>query len=263
MGAAVLRGARRPPGLAVLHAREVLRNPWVWPAGLALAAVALAFRDQAAAVGLVSVVATAQLILPPLVLVVAAPLLTRRETWAFWAALQRAPGRAFVRAALGIGLGLSLPLAVGAALAALALGLAPAHLGLLLVALAALLAIWTAAAALVSAATLDASRALAIGLAVWAVVTLAYGPAVVGLATALSERPLEGLLIGALLLNPVEMLRVGLLETLQVPVLVGPVAVLLRDLLPGPTLAWGVGGTASGTAILLAAAGVVFGRRDR
>jgi hypothetical protein len=86
---------------------------------------------------------------------------------------------------------------------------------------------------------------------------------VVGLATALADRPLAGLLIGALLANPAEAVRVGLLETLNVPVLVGPVAVLLRSALPGPTLAWGLAGSAAAATALGVVAGLVFARRDR
>ena len=113
--------ARRLPGLAALHVREVLRNPWAWPAGLAIGLLALAFRDRDGAVALVSLVAALQSYVPPLLLVLAAPLLTRRETWAFWSALQPAPGRAFVGAAAGIAVGATVPLAAGAAAAALAL----------------------------------------------------------------------------------------------------------------------------------------------
>jgi hypothetical protein len=243
------------PGLATLHAREVLRNPWAWPAGLAIGLLALAFRDRDGAVALVSLVAALQSYVPPL--------LTRRETWAFWSALRPAPGRAFVGAAAGIAVGATVPLAAGAAAAALALGLPPGEVALLLTALLALVAVWTGVAALLAALTLDATRALAIGLAVWAATTLAYGPALVGLATALADRPLAGLLIGALLLNPAEAVRVGLLETLNVPVLVGPVAVLLRTALPGPTLAWGLAGSVLAATALAVVAGLVFGRRDR
>lgn len=255
--------ARRLPGLATLHAREVLRNPWAWPAGLAIGLVALAFRDLDGAVALVSLVAALQSYVPPLLLVLATPLLTRRETWAFWSALQPTPGRAFVAAAAGIGWGTTVPLAAGAAIAALLLGSTPGELALLLTALVSLVAVWTAVAALLAAATLDATRALAIGLALWAAATLAYGPAIVGLATALVDRPLGGLLIGALLVNPAEAVRVGLLETLNVPVLVGPVAVLLQRSLPGPTLAWGVAGSAAVALVIATLAGVVFARRSR
>jgi ABC-2 type transport system permease protein len=246
-----------------LHAREVLRNPWAWPAGLAIGLLALAFRDRDGAVALVSLAAALQSYVPPLLLVLAAPLLTRRETWAFWSALQPAPGRAFVGAAAGIAVGATVPLAAGAAAAALILGLPPGELALLLAALLALVAVWAGVAALLAALTLDATRALAIGLAAWATTTLAYGPALVGLATALADRPLAGLLVGALLLNPAEAVRVGLLETLNVPVLVGPVAVLLRTALPGPTLAWGLAGSALAATVLAMVAALVFARRDR
>jgi len=155
------------------------------------------------------------------------------------------------------------PLAVGAGLAGIVLASRPLELALLLAALTTLVAVWTALAALVAAATLDATRGLALGLAGWAAGTLAYGPAVVALATALPDRPLGGLLIGALLANPAEAVRVGLLETLDVPVLVGPVAVLLRDALPGPTLLWGAASAAVWAAALVVVAGYVFAVRDR
>ena len=254
---------RLRPGLGTLHLREVLRNPGAWPAGLAVGLLGLAFRDPGGAVGLVSLVAALQVYVPPLLLVLAAPLLTRRDTWAFWAALHPAPGRTYVRAAAGIAVGAFVPLAVGASLAALALGTTPTQLALLYVTLAASVVAWTAAAALASAVTLDATRALAIGLAGWALVTLAYGPTVVALANAAGDRPLFGLLTTALLLNPADAVRVGLLEALDVPVLVGPVAVLLRDALPGPTLAWGVLATVAWSAAFAGAAALVFARRDR
>lgn len=258
-----MSGAARGPGLTALHAREILRNPWAWPAGLAVALLALAVRDRDGAVALVSLVAALQSYVPPLLLVLATPLLTRRETWAFWSGLHAAPGRAFLSAAAGVGIGATVPLIAGAAIASGIVGLPPAQLGLLVAALVALVAVWTGVAALLSAATLDATRALAIGLAVWALATLAYGPLVVGLASASVDRPLAGLLIGSLLANPAEAVRVGLLEALDVPVLVGPVAVLLRRALPGPTLAWGLAGSAVWAVVLGGVAALVFGRRDR
>jgi len=45
--------------------------------------------------------------------------------------------------------------------------------------------------------------------------------------------------------------------------IVGPVAVLLRDLLPGPTLAWGALSSALRTGMASVCASVVFARRDR
>lgn len=254
---------RSLPGLGTLHLREVVRNPWVWPAGAALVLLGLAFRGQEGAVGLVSLVAALQVYVPPLVLVLAAPLLTRRDTWAFWAALERSPGGAYLRAGVGVALGAFLPLAVGAALAALPLALPALEVALLLASLALLVALWTAMTALLSAITLDASRALALGLAVWAVGTLAYGPAVVGLAGVLADRPLFGLLSAALLLHPAEAVRVGLLELLDVPVLVGPIAVLLADLLPGPTLVWGAISSLTWTGLASVAARVAFTQRNR
>lgn len=246
-----------------LHAREVLRNPWTWLAGLALAGIALAFRARGSAVGLVSLVAVLQLYLPPLTIVVAAPLLTRRETWAFWSAMPPPAGAVFRGAAVGIGAGLLLPVLAGGGLAALALGLSPRELLLFLLALVSIVVVWAAAMALASAITLDAPRAMAMGLAAWASGALAYGPVVVAIAVALRDYPLTPLLVASLVANPLELIRVGLLQALSVPVLVGPVGKLVTDTLAGGALAWGLGAVLAWSGAFLALAGWVFARRDR
>lgn len=250
-------------GITGLHVRDVLRNPWVWPAGLAVFLLGFAFSGQQGAVGLVSLAATLQLYVPPLLLIIAIPLLTRREVWAFWAARSSAPGRVFVAASLGIGFAVFLPLLIGTTLAAFPLALSLRGMGLLVLALALLVMLWTTLAALLATITMDATRALALGLALWALGTLAYGPAVVALAVNLPDRPLFGLLSVALLTNPAEGIRVGLLEALNVPVLVGPIALLLRDTLPGPSLAWGAVSSLAWSALAGTLAAATFTRRDR
>lgn len=249
--------------MTTLHAREVLRNPWTWLAGVALAGIALAFRARGSAVGLVSLVAVLQLYLPPLAIVVAAPLLTRRETWAFWAAMPPPPAAMFRGAVAGIAAGLLLPVLAGAGLAALALGLGARELLLLALALVAIEAVWTAATAVASAVTLDAPRAMAMGLAAWALGALAYGPLVVAIAVALRDYPLTPLLVASLLTNPLELIRVGLLQALAVPVLVGPVGKLVADTLAGSALAWGLAAVAAWSTGFVALAGALFARRDR
>lgn len=249
--------------MTTLHAREVLRNPWTWLAGVALAGIALAFRARGSAVGLVSLVAVLQLYLPPLAIVVAAPLLTRRETWAFWAAMPPPPAAMFRGAVAGIAAGLLLPVLAGAGLAALALGLGARELLLLALALVAIVAVWTAATAVASAVTLDAPRAMAMGLAAWALGALAYGPLVVAIAVALRDYPLTPLLVASLLANPLELIRVGLLQALAVPVLVGPVGKLVADTLAGSALAWGLAAVAAWSTGFVALAGALFARRDR
>lgn len=249
--------------MTTLHAREVLRNPWTWLAGVALAGIALAFRARGSAVGLVSLVAVLQLYLPPLAIVVAAPLLTRRETWAFWAAMPPPPAAMFRGAVAGIAAGLLLPVLAGAGLAALALGLGARELLLLALALVAIVAVWTAATAVASAVTLDAPRAMAMGLAAWALGALAYGPLVVAIAVALRDYPLTPLLVASLLANPLELIRVGLLQALAVPVLVGPVGKLVVDTLAGSALAWGLAAVAAWSTGFVGLAGALFARRDR
>jgi LytS/YehU family sensor histidine kinase len=85
----------------------------------------------------------------------------------------------------------------------------------------------------------------------------------VAIAMALPDRPLFGLLTTALLLNPADAVRVGLLEALRVPILVGPAAVLLRDLLPGSTLLWGVASSVTWTLLTGWLGAFTFARRDR
>lgn len=249
--------------MSAVHLREVLRNPWTLLAGAAVLAVGLAFRSRGSAVGLVSLVAVLQLYLPPLTVVVAAPLLTRRETWAFWAALPRPPAAAYRGATFGIAVGLLIPLTAGAALAGLVLNLSALELGLLVLTVAAIISFWSAMVALSSALTLDATRAMALTLAAWAVLVLAYSPLVVAIAAAFADYPLTPFLLVALLLNPLEVLRVGLLQALDVPVLVGPVGKLITDIVPSGGLYLGLAAVLVGTVAMLVISGSHFARRDR
>lgn len=250
-------------GMFAVHLKEVLRNPWTLLAGAALVAIGLAFRSRGSAVGLVSLVAVLQLYLPPLAVVVAAPLLTRRETWAFWAALPRPPAASFREATLGIATGLLVPLVAGAGLAGFVLSLGVKELLLLVVTVVAIVLFWTTLVALFGALTLEATRAMALSLAAWALLVLAYAPIVVGIAVALADYPVAPFLLLALLLNPLEILRVGLLQALKVPVLVGPVGKLITDHLSNGGMWLGLATVTLGVALMLWAAGAVFFRRDR
>ncbi|RIH77510.1 hypothetical protein Mhypo_02009 [Meiothermus hypogaeus] len=85
----------------------------------------------------------------------------------------------------------------------------------------------------------------------------------VGLAVALRDYPLEGFLLSAVLLNPLEMFRVGLLYALEAPVLVGPTGYLLKEFLgySGGFLPMGAGLLAIGLGFF--GAGWRFAQRDR
>src|SRR5690606_38351548 len=120
------------------------------------------------------------------------------------------------------------------------------HLGLLVITVVATVLFWTALVALLSSVTLEPTRAMALSLAAWTVLVLAYSPLVVGLAVALAEYPLTGLLLTALLLNPLELLRVGLLQALEVPVLVGPIGKLVTDHVPSGGILIGLASVATG-----------------
>jgi hypothetical protein len=248
--------------LLPLYAKALLRNPWAFAPLLLLPLLALAFQGRGEAVAVVSLFASLALLLPPLVLALAVPLLTAREDWAFWAGMPRSPARLYLSGVLGVGLGLSLPILGGLALAAGLLGMGGPAAGLLLFSGLGLLWFWVALAGWVGAG-LEPARALGVGLLLWGLLVLAYDPLVVALAVALREYPLEGFLLAAVLLNPLELFRVGLLYALEAPVLVGPTGYLLKEFLgyTGGLLPLWAGLLAVGAGLL--GAGWRFSRRDR
>jgi hypothetical protein len=248
--------------LLTLHRQEVLRNPWTWLAALVLPWLSLAFIGRSPEVALLSLYGGLLLFLPPVVSALSVPLLARQEEWAFWAAMPAPPGHLYRAGMVGVGLGLSVVMLAGLGLSGIVLQLSLGWLALLTLAALAVLWLWVGIAGL-CAAILDPGRALGAALGLWGVLVLAYSPLVVGLAVAWRHYPLEPLLLAALLVNPLELLRVALLQALEVPVLVGPVGHLLTELLGGSSLAWaalafGVWGVAT-----FGLAGLIFARRDR
>lgn len=248
--------------LLLLYTRAVLRNPWALAPALLLPLLSLAFVGRGEAVAVVSLFATLSLLLPPLVLALAVPLLAAREDWAFWGGMPRPAAYLYLAGVLGVGLGLALPVVAGLALAAGVLGLGFKTALLLGLSGLGLLGIWIAWGGWV-ASSLEATRALGLGLLLWGVLVLAYDPLVVGLAVALRDYPQGGWLLGAVLLNPLELFRVGLLHALEAPVLVGPTGYLLAQILgySGGWLPLGVGLVAMLLGLL--GAGWRFARRDR
>ena len=126
-----------------------------------------------------------------------------------------------------------------------------------------LLLFWLGLAALLSALLLEERRALALGFGLFGLLNVLYGPLVVALAVRLRDYPLEGLLTLALLLNPQEVHRVGLLLGLKAPVLTGPVGYLVAERLGtvGPLL--GLGYLVLFGLLLTLLAATLFARRDR
>ncbi|GEM82021.1 MAG: hypothetical protein KatS3mg073_0103 [Meiothermus sp.] len=248
--------------LLPLYTKALLRNPWALAPVVLLPLLALAFLGRGEAVAVVSLFASLALLLPPFVLALSVPLLTLREDWAFWAGMPQSPARLYLFGVLGVGLGFSLPILAGLALAAGLLGLGSKAASLLMLSGLGLLWVWVALAGWVGAG-LEPARALGVGLLVWGVLVLAYDPLVVGLAVALRDYPLEGFLLSAVLLNPLEMFRVGLLYALEAPVLVGPTGYLLKEFLgySGGFLPMGAGLLAIGLGFF--GAGWRFAQRDR
>lgn len=249
--------------MTALFLKETWRNPWTLGLLALPPLLALGFLGRGEGVGLVGLYSGLLLLLPPLVLGLGVPLLASREEWAFLLGLPLRPFRGFFLGALGVFLGLGLPLALGLLLGAGVLGLTGEALLWLLLSGAGVLAFWVGLAALLSALLLEERRALGLGFALFGLLNVLYGPLVVALAVRLKDYPLEGFLALALLLNPQEVHRVGLLAGLKAPVLTGPVGYLVAERLGevGPFL-----GFAHlfllGLALALLGA-LVFARRDR
>ncbi|TBH17593.1 hypothetical protein [Thermus thermamylovorans] len=249
--------------MTALFLKEVWRNPWALGPLVLPPLLALGFLGRGEGVGLVGLYSGLLLLLPPLVLALGVPLLASREEWAFLLGLPLRPFRGFLLGALGVFLGLGLPLALGLLLGAGVLGLSGKALLWLLLSGTGVLAFWLGLAALLSALLLEERRVLGLGFALFGLLNVLYGPLVVALAVRLKDYPLEGFFTLALLLNPQETHRVGLLAGLDAPVLTGPVGYLVAERLGevGPLL-----GFAHLSLLALALAllgGLVFARRDR
>ncbi|BDG20143.1 hypothetical protein TthSNM11_23460 [Thermus thermophilus] len=246
-----------------LFLKEVARNPWGLGLLLLPPLLALGFQGRGEGVGLVGLYSGLLLLLPPLVLALATPLLASREEWAFLLGLPLCPGRAFLQGVLGVALGLGLPLLPGLLLVVGVLGLGPEAAFWLGLSGLGLLLFWSGLAAFLSALLLEERRALGLGFALFGLLNVLYGPLVVALAVRLKDYPLEGLLTLALLLNPQELHRVGLLSALKAPVLTGPLGYLVAERLGevGPFLGFSL--LAFGGVGLSLLAALVFARRDR
>src|SRR5262249_42799854 len=124
---------------------------------------------------------------------------------------------------------------------------------------------WVALSVAMAIASLwpDRLRAMSTALLVWLVLVVAYDLAVLGATAMLSGLPLQSVLLPALVLNPVDLVRVLTTLAIGSGALFGPTsAVLMRSM--GTT-----GGVALGVAALLLAGAVpllvaawVFRRRD-
>jgi hypothetical protein len=249
--------------MTALFLKEVARNPWT--AGLLFLPplLALGFQGRGEGVGLVGLYSGLSLLLPPLVLALAVPLLASREEWAFLLGLPVRPFRAFLQGVLGVFFGLFPPLLLGLLLGAGVLGLSPGSALWLFLSGVGLLLFWLGVGAFLSALLLEERRALALGFGLFGLWNVLYSPLVVALAVRLKDYPLEGLLTLALLLNPQEVHRVGLLAGLKAPVLTGPVGYLVAERLGavGPLL--GLAYLVLFGVFLSLLAALVFARRDR
>lgn len=257
------RRPARPLPLWRLVERTLVRDPWSWAPVPVLATLALGLAGRTPEVTLLSLFGVVQLALPPLVLALAVPTLAARGAWALWAPAMRRPGVGFVSVALGVALGLAWPAALGSLLAAAIGGIATPQALLLTAAVLLTVLLWSLLAALLAALTLDPTRSMAGGIALWAVAAVVYEPALVALAVASAERPFEPLLAAALLVNPAELGRVALVRALEVPVFAGPTGVLVARALGGAPLAWAAASVLAWSALLALLALWRFARRER
>ncbi|WP_243030019.1 hypothetical protein [Thermus altitudinis] len=249
--------------MSPLFFKEVTRNPWTLGLVLLPPLLALGFLGRGEGVGLVGLYSGLLLLLPPLVLALALPLLASREEWAFLLGLPVGAFRGFGEGVVGVFLGLLLPLLPGLLLGAGVLGLSGKATLWLLLSGVGVLAFWAGLAAFLAALTLEERRALGLGFGLFGLLNVLYGPMVVALAVRLREYPLEGLLTLALLLNPQEIHRVGLLAGLKAPVLTGPIGYLVAERLGavGPWL--GLFYLVLLGVLLALLGALVFARRDR
>lgn len=253
----------RPLGFAALHRRELARDPWAWLLAALLPATAVSWRALAPEVGVMSVFGVAALLLPPAVLALMAPRLARRTTWAFWGSLAPRPAAAFRGAVIGATTGLLLPLAAGAAAAAAVVGAPPVAAAALVASVAAIVVAYGALGGLAAAWTLEPAKAVALGAVVWGVGVVAYEPALVALAVGFADRPFEPVLAALVLAHPLEVARVALLRTLDVPVFVGPTGLLLERWWGQAAVVWAAGVALLGAAALTVVAGAVLAWRSR
>ncbi len=243
--------------------RTLVRDPWAWSLLPVLAAVGVGMAGRTPEVALVSLYGVAQLVVPPVVLALTVPTLASRGAWALWAPALARPGAAFVAVAFGGALGLAWPVAIATLVAAAIAGVAPLQALVLLLTVALTVLLWALVGALLAALTLSPARALAGGLALWALGAIVYEPALVAFAVAAADRPFEAVLALALLANPAELGRVALVRALDVSVFAGPTGVLVARLLGAAPLAWAAAAILGWSALLALVAGVVFARRER
>jgi hypothetical protein len=263
MGARALDHAIPAIGFATLHRRELARDPWSWAVALLLPLAAWTWRQLAPEVGVMSVFGVAALLLPPAVLALTAPRLAVRTAWAFWGSLAVRPAAAYRGAVIGAVTGVLIPILAGTAAAAAVVGAPLVQAAALVAAVTIIVVTFGAVAGVAAAATLDPAKAVAIGAAVWGAAVIAYEPALVALAALFANRPYEPFLAALVLAHPIELARVALLRTLDIPVFVGPTGLLIGRWLGEAAALWAVAAAAVVAAAGTVAAGLVLARRER
>jgi Cu-processing system permease protein len=123
--------------------------------------------------------------------------------------------------------------------------------------------VMTAVALLIAATWPDRLRATSAALALWLVLVIAYDLAVLGVSSMLRGAPLQTVLFPALLLNPVDLVRVMTVLATGSGALFGPTsAVLVRLIGSSGGLVLGVAALIVQMAVPLAVGAWVFRRRD-
>jgi Cu-processing system permease protein len=123
--------------------------------------------------------------------------------------------------------------------------------------------VMTAVALLIAATWPDRLRATSAALALWLVLVIAYDLAVLGVSSMLRGVPLQAVLFPALLLNPVDLVRVMTVLATGSGALFGPTsAVLVRLIGSSGGLVLGVAALIVQMAVPLAVGAWVFRRRD-
>ncbi len=234
--------AMRSPGrtsfarvIATHQSRDVLRKRWVlWYAlCLVLAGDLLLRLAGSAPSALVSLLNVVLLLVPLIALILGSASLYSAREFTELLLVQPIPRRTlFIGLYLGLTLpllvatelGIALPFAIERALDAATLPM----LAMLMLISGLLVCVFTAIAFVITVRVRDRARGLGVAILVWLCLGLLYDGLVLAIATTFRDWPIERGMLGAMLLNPIDLARTILLLRLDVAALMGYTGAVFR-----------------------------------
>lgn len=221
--------------IAVHHTRDVLRKRWViaYAIGLAITGDLLLRLAGSGPSALVSLLNVVLLLIPLIALILGAASLYSAREFTELLLVQPIPRRALF---IGLYLGLTAPL-MGATFVGLLLpflverALDPVTvppLVLLLAVSVLLVGVFTALAFVITITVRDRARGLGVAILAWLCLGVLYDGAVLAIATAFRDWPIERGMLVAMALNPIDLARTILLLRLDVAALMGYTGAVFR-----------------------------------